>query len=737
MKYITKTLLLLVLSLCSIVQAAQQWGNAGYASATGAAGYKLPAVKPGTQIIFYTANTDENVDPYLSVKVNNGAWVSDDDGAMSVLGWDDDTTNSRNSAIVITAVAGAEYYFKDERASGVDVYMYYEVKDPPTVTLTPTAATTGKNTAVSFTLTVSDQNYDLSQVYLQMKAPNGLYSVLSTTGATTYNGTQITAGTKTFWPTTVASYNTTFTVAFTDPAPTGVYDLYAVAKNFVGGQETISPIAHLTLQNLLNQTITFTDPGAGWVGDVKTLSATASSGLAVTYSVVSGPATLSGSSLTLTGAGTVVVRASQAGNGTYAAATADQNITVYSAPVITSPATAAAVVGKPFTYTITATGSGPSAWTFYKVTAPPVLPALSWMNLDAATGVITGTPTVTGTYSITLRANNGVSSSKTLTLTITNPSLVVTKTGSGSGTVTGSGTYAPGTAVAITATPDASSIFTGWTGSVANSSLASTTSTLTADGQTVTATFVAKGSISSSGTITFPAAMPAVSTTTRTADVKNSGTISLTLTSAATTGDFIPVPGSLPVTIAAGATVSIPVTFNPVALGARTGVMAFTSTDADRPVIIYDLAGTGAASNASPTVTLARVVADGAVQPGNYVYAGDKVAVQATVADTDGNLASIDWSINGGPVTTVAINGYSASPSVTATLALGSNTITATVKDSSGAITTQTYAVVVTDGTTTVTVESQAKPKAGMTNWLDASPVTTRTYTINKVRGPM
>ena len=50
-----------------------------------------------------------------------------------------------------------------------------------------------------------------------------------------------------------------------------------------------------------------------------TLAATASSGLAVTYTVM-GPATLSGNTLSFTGAGTVAVTASQAGNASYAAA---------------------------------------------------------------------------------------------------------------------------------------------------------------------------------------------------------------------------------------------------------------------------------------------------------------------------------------------------------------------------------------------------------------------------------
>jgi hypothetical protein len=47
---------------------------------------------------------------------------------------------------------------------------------------------------------------------------------------------------------------------------------------------------------------------------------TATSGLPVTLSVVSGPATILGNTVTLTGVGTVVLAANQAGNGSYSAA---------------------------------------------------------------------------------------------------------------------------------------------------------------------------------------------------------------------------------------------------------------------------------------------------------------------------------------------------------------------------------------------------------------------------------
>jgi alpha-tubulin suppressor-like RCC1 family protein len=62
------------------------------------------------------------------------------------------------------------------------------------------------------------------------------------------------------------------------------------------------------------------------------LSATASSGLPVTFSVLSGPGTLDGNRLTPTGAGSIVVSADQSGNGEYQSASASRTIVVNPAP---------------------------------------------------------------------------------------------------------------------------------------------------------------------------------------------------------------------------------------------------------------------------------------------------------------------------------------------------------------------------------------------------------------------
>lgn len=85
----------------------------------------------------------------------------------------------------------------------------------------------------------------------------------------------------------------------------------------------------------LTQTISFGSLANKTYGDAAFgLSATASSGLPVSFSVVSGPASLSGPTLSITGAGTVVVRASQTGDTAYEAATpVDQSFTVAPAPL--------------------------------------------------------------------------------------------------------------------------------------------------------------------------------------------------------------------------------------------------------------------------------------------------------------------------------------------------------------------------------------------------------------------
>jgi RHS repeat-associated protein len=164
-----------------------------------------------------------------------------------------------------------------------------------------------------------------------------------------------------------------------------------------------TPVSQSFAVNKAGQTISFPVPANHVATDAPfTISATASSGLPVSFAVTSGPATISGSTVTLTGAtGTVTITASQAGNANYnAAANVSQSFTVNPpAPVINSAATASGTATVAFTYTITATNSPTS----YTLTG--TLP--SGLSFNSTTGVISGTPAQTGTYSLTIGATNG------------------------------------------------------------------------------------------------------------------------------------------------------------------------------------------------------------------------------------------------------------------------------------------------------------------------------------------
>jgi probable HAF family extracellular repeat protein len=109
-----------------------------------------------------------------------------------------------------------------------------------------------------------------------------------------------------------------------------------------------------------------------------TLSASASSTLPVSFAVTSGPATLSGTTLTIAGAGTVTITASQAGNATYAAAT----------PVVRS------FTVNPALLTVTANNA--------TMTSGSAVPSFGYMitgfaNQDSQTTATTGAPLETTT----------------------------------------------------------------------------------------------------------------------------------------------------------------------------------------------------------------------------------------------------------------------------------------------------------------------------------------------------
>jgi len=175
------------------------------------------------------------------------------------------------------------------------------------------------------------------------------------------------------------------------------------------------------------QSITFTQPASPVRYGVKpiTLSATASSGLAVTFSVVSGPATVSGSTLTITGVGTVVVAANQAGDSDHlAAAQVTRTITVEkAAQTITfkQPSSPVANGVKPITLSATATSG--LVVTFSVVSGPAKVSGATLTITGAGTVVVAANQAGNADYSAATQVTRSITVAKAATTTVLTSSL--------------------------------------------------------------------------------------------------------------------------------------------------------------------------------------------------------------------------------------------------------------------------------------------------------------------------
>ena len=167
------------------------------------------------------------------------------------------------------------------------------------------------------------------------------------------------------------------------------------------------------------QTISFDAlPGRTQTDPPFALTATASSGLPVTFSVTAGPAIISGNVVSLTGAGTVVITAVQNGGGVFGSAlTVSRSFTVSPVPPpeITSANVVEALVGTQFDYEFTF--SRPVSAMIWDAGYLPA--GLEWSGpLGGMYGRISGTPTVSGIFSLVFRPWGAVGVGPSFTLVI-------------------------------------------------------------------------------------------------------------------------------------------------------------------------------------------------------------------------------------------------------------------------------------------------------------------------------
>ena len=441
-----------------------------------------------------------------------------------------------------------------------------------------------------------------------------------------------------------------------------------------GNYAAATPVSVTFTVNPGAQSITFPNPGTQTYGVAPiSLTATATSGLVVSYAVTSGPATVSGSTLTITGAGSVTVQATQAGNANYAAATpVNVTFTVNPAPqTITFPNPGTHTYGAP-PFALTATASSGLAVT-YAVTSGPA-------TVSGSTLTITGVGSVT--VQATQAGNTNYTAATPVNVTFTVNPIPQTITFPNPGTQTDG--VAP-----ITLTATASSGLAV--------SYAVTSGPATVSGSTLTIT--AAGSVTvqatQGGSSTYAAATPVsvtftvnpITLTVGTPTALNFGAVlvgaapgtSLSLAfvvpSGVTLGSVAVVTGGAPgldytittstcVSGITNTTCTLAVQFLPTAVGPRLGTLSFTSLSGTT-LLAVPITGTGVAPYLTFNPGIMKTIAGGH----GAGYTGDSGLATAAQLNTPygvgvdeaGNVYAADWANNAirkitpaGIITTVA-----------------------------------------------------------------------------------
>ncbi|HWZ50728.1 MAG TPA: MBG domain-containing protein [Granulicella sp.] len=240
-----------------------------------------------------------------------------------------------------------------------------------TATFTPTDTTDYTTATSAVTLTVSQATPAITW------ATPAAVAYGTTLSETQLNATASVAGTFIYSPaagTVLHAGSQTLTATFTSTDTTDYTTATSTVTLTVNAQTT--PVV---------PTLTFAPIATQVEGAAPfAVTATSASSGAVTYAVTSGPATIAGNMVTVAAAGTVVLTATQAASGNYAAATATISFTVGAPFTLTTPTgstagsagtTASVAPGAAASFTLTLAPAGattfPDAITFSVTGLPP------------------------------------------------------------------------------------------------------------------------------------------------------------------------------------------------------------------------------------------------------------------------------------------------------------------------------------------------------------------------------
>ncbi|WP_158277465.1 immunoglobulin domain-containing protein [Opitutus sp. ER46] len=315
----------------------------------------------------------------------------------------DDAANEGDETLTLTLDAGTGYVPGASTAGTVTITDNdMPVNVAPTLTTQPVAQTATVGDTVTFTVAAAGTPAPTFQwqkdgaalagattatltLPAVTSASAGNYSVVATNVAGTANSAVVAltvnkaSATVTLGGLDIvydgAPHAATVTTAPSGLAVTVTYNGVATVPSAIGTYAVVATVDDTDFEGSANGTLVISRPAPqaqeitfAALPDVLsdaapiTLVATASSELPVTFTLVSGPATLSGRTLTLTGeTGTVTVRASQAGNDFYSpAADVTRSFAVAAATeaprITTQPASVSALRGESATFTVVATG---------------------------------------------------------------------------------------------------------------------------------------------------------------------------------------------------------------------------------------------------------------------------------------------------------------------------------------------------------------------------------------------
>jgi hypothetical protein len=236
----------------------------------------------------------------------------------------------------------------------------------------------------------------------------------------------------------------TFSTTATAASPVGTYPIVPSASGPKIANYIITA-TNGTLTVTEGSFITFTVPTHTYGNAPFAVAATSPSTGAITYSVLSGPATVSGSTVTITGAGTVALRASQTAAGGYLASTQTASFLVNKAALSATANNIARVFGAAnptFTGTLMGAVNGDILTENFSTNATAASPVGSYLIVPTVSGAKVANYTVTATNGALTITQVGTAT--TFSLSNQNTTLTATVASLTSGVPTGSVTFSEG-----------------------------------------------------------------------------------------------------------------------------------------------------------------------------------------------------------------------------------------------------------------------------------------------------